>query len=137
MHPAAKGLIERAPDDLQPFLATFFTAYDVMDRENAHLRLKTQAQGCPYGHQSSNGGCSLGYPGCCCMDDLLAMQQWSPADDDKAAVRMGQQLAEARRILKKVQAVLREAAVVMDACGEQKLAVQMTELASAKILVRP
>jgi hypothetical protein len=69
---------------------------DALERENAHLRLVHQKGGCPYGHASKNG-CELGYPGCACMDDMLAMMAWGPEDEDKANVRIGKRLQAAEQ----------------------------------------
>lgn len=52
---------------------------DVFGRENAHLRVKVQQLGCPYGWAAPNGGCLLGYPGCACMDDLICLTSYPPA----------------------------------------------------------
>jgi len=67
---------------------------EVLNMENAHLRVIAQKIGCPYGHRNENGACKLGYPGCACMDDLLAMQAWCPEDEEKVAVRLGKRIKE-------------------------------------------
>jgi hypothetical protein len=61
---------------------------DTFDRENAHLRVVAQNVACPYGHRASNGACTLGYPGCGCMDDLIALQAWEPKEALPAVVRL-------------------------------------------------
>ena len=45
----------------------------VFNRENAHLRVIAQKVVCPYNMRGQNGGCMLGYPGCACMDDQIAL----------------------------------------------------------------
>lgn len=70
---------------------------DGMARENAHLRVLSHKGGCPYGHGDPVKGCELGYPGCACMDDHLAMMAWSPEDEEKAAVRLGKRLSTLRQ----------------------------------------
>jgi hypothetical protein len=54
-------------------LAAMTSRVDTFDRENAHLRVVAQNVACPYGHRASNGACVLGYPGCACADDIIAM----------------------------------------------------------------
>lgn len=66
-----------------------------IERENTHLRVLAASVRCPYGHRTVGATCDLGYPGCACMDDLLALQAWCPEDEGKAAVRLGKRLAEA------------------------------------------
>jgi hypothetical protein len=45
----------------------------IFERENAHLRVVAQNVACPYGNRAQNGACLLGYPGCGCADDLIAL----------------------------------------------------------------
>jgi hypothetical protein len=68
---------------------------NTLERENAHLRIMAASVRCPYGHRDVSGSCELGYPGCACMDDLLALQSWCPEDEQKAVVRLGKRVAEA------------------------------------------
>lgn len=68
---------------------------NALKQENAHLRVMAASVRCPYGHRSVGGSCELGYPGCACMDDLLALQSWCPEDEDKPVVRLGQRLRQA------------------------------------------
>jgi hypothetical protein len=104
MHRHAQPFLDAVDDpEVRQQLRLFFDAYDSMDRENTHLRLKLQTAGCPYGHASPERGCELGYPGCACMDDLMAMTAWSPEDEDKAAVRLGQRLQATERALENLQ----------------------------------
>jgi hypothetical protein len=42
-------------------------------RENTHLRAMVGKVECPYGHRLPTGFCALGYPGCACEDDLVAL----------------------------------------------------------------
>jgi len=66
-----------------------------LEMENAYLRVKVQELGCPYGHDVSGmSGCPLGFPGCSCMDDLLATMAWCPEDEEKANVRLGKRIKE-------------------------------------------
>lgn len=75
---------------------------DTFDRENAHLRVKAQAAGCPYGMLGQNGACLMGYPGCACMDDLYWATSFPPATDQDAyqhrLERRSRALAERTRI---------------------------------------
>jgi len=41
-------------------------------KENTYLRAMAQRAGCPHDNLNENGNCKSGYPGCACMDDLLA-----------------------------------------------------------------
>lgn len=66
-----------------------------LERENTHLRIMAASVRCPYGHRTVGGSCELGYPGCACMDDLMALTAWCPEDENKVAVRLGKRLAEA------------------------------------------
>jgi hypothetical protein len=78
--------------------------------ENAHLRVVAQNVLCPYGHRASNGACVLGYPGCACMDDLMALLAFMPPEgsrDMQALNRltakneaMGERLAHAQQRLR-------------------------------------
>jgi hypothetical protein len=45
-----------------------------LERENTHLRgIVATSTTCAYGHRLPDGICALGYPGCACEDDLVAM----------------------------------------------------------------
>lgn len=91
--------------------ADVIEAQEIAERENTHLRVTLQDRGhCPYGHFKATSGCELGYPGCACMDDLLALQAWCPEDEEKAAVRIG-------RLLFTTRALLDEARLAMDAAA--------------------
>jgi hypothetical protein len=72
---------------------------DTFDRENAHLRVVAQKVECPYGHRASNGACILGYPGCACMDDLIVLTTFSPADERPAEERLKRRIAVLERRL--------------------------------------
>ena len=70
-------------------LAATDNRLDTFNRENAHLRVVAQNVLCPYGNRASNGACMLGYPGCACMDDLMAVLAFYPEGRDlKAMDRM-------------------------------------------------
>lgn len=70
-------------------LAALQTRLDTFDRENAHLRVVAQQVSCPYGMRASNGACTLGYPGCACMDDAMALVSFYPEGKElKALDRM-------------------------------------------------
>lgn len=56
-------------------------------KENDALRALAAVRGCVYGYQNPAGVCSLGYPGCACMDDLVATMVWSPEDEGRAATK--------------------------------------------------
>lgn len=118
MSPHVVELLDKIENpELREKVAAILGAVDAMQRENAHLRLKMQAEGCPYGHQGEGGGCELGYPGCACMDDLMAMMAWSPEDEDKAAVRLGRRLHATELALGVAQRGLINAARVLDGHG--------------------
>ena len=59
-------------------MAALTERLDSAERENAHLRVVAQNVQCPYGHRAPSGGCMLGYPGCACMDDLMALLNFYP-----------------------------------------------------------
>src|SRR4051812_1922659 len=70
-------------------LAATQNRLDSSERENAHLRVVAQNVQCPYGHRTPSGACVLGYPGCACMDDLMALLAYTPEDRElKALDRM-------------------------------------------------
>lgn len=96
---------------------------DSLDRENAHLRIVHQKFGCPYGH-NAKGFCELGYPGCACMDDLMAMSSWAPEDESKAAVRIGKLLFVHEAAVTRLQTFL------MDAAGQMAADARFSRLAS-------
>jgi len=83
----AEHLLQTA-DELEKLL-------DRLGRENAFLRVRANIEKCLYGHGDARWGCSLGYPGCACMDDLMAMTAWWPEDEEKAAVRLGKRAVTA------------------------------------------
>lgn len=60
---------------------------DVFYRENAHLRVVAQKVDCPYGYRAANGACMLGYPGCACMDDTMALLSLAPQLPNAALIR--------------------------------------------------
>jgi hypothetical protein len=124
--------------DLRERLRGFFVTFDALDRENTHLRLKMQDQGCPYGHAVDGQGCALGYPGCACMDDLMAMASWSPEDEDKAAVRLGRRLQETTQLLDTAQQTLVGAALVLEAhhCEPDTVAT-CRQMAARRVSVPP
>ena len=95
-----------------------------LERENAHLRLIHARFGCPYGHGDPVRGCSLGYPGCACADDIMAMASWSPEDEDKAAVRLGRRLRATEHVLSRTQAALHLAANTLEERGRPRQAAQ-------------
>jgi hypothetical protein len=68
-------------------LAAMANRVDVFDRENAHLRVVAQNVACPYGMRAQNGACTLGYPGCGCMDDLMALVAFCGDEDETSALR--------------------------------------------------
>ena len=118
MHPKAQPYLDAVTDPaMRARLAVFFDAFDSMDRENTHLRVKLQADGCPYGHASATTGCELGYPGCACMDDLLAMQVWSPEDEAKAAARISRLLFATRHALDSLRQDVTGVALSLEAMG--------------------
>jgi hypothetical protein len=62
-----------------------------LERENTHLRgIVATSNVCVYGHRLPDGICSLGYPGCACEDDIVALieahqgerEPWRRDDDD-------------------------------------------------------
>jgi hypothetical protein len=67
---------------------------DTFERENAHLRVVAQKVSCPYGFRASNGACTLGYPGCGCMDDLFWATSYEPATGSEAYQRRLEQRAQ-------------------------------------------
>lgn len=80
------------------------------DMENAHLRVTVQKVGCPYGHRDpETGACVLGYPGCACMDDIMATAAWSPEDEEKAAVRLGARVRDLEATVARLEAEKAEA----------------------------
>lgn len=91
---------------------------NTLELENHHLRVMAASVRCPYGHRAVGGSCELGYPGCACMDDLVALQAWCPEDEVKVAVRLGKRIALA-------EAQFKVAADRLDA-----LARDMTDLAT-------
>lgn len=134
MNPQAKPYLDAVADPaIRTRLAVFFDAFDSMDRENTHLRLKLQAEGCPYGHASAGSGCELGYPGCACMDDLLAMQSWAPEDEAKAAVRISRLLFATQLALDGLRQAATGLALTLAASGRPEDARTLREaVASAK-----
>lgn len=60
-------------------------AVESLQKENDALRALIAKHECIYGHRNVKGVCELGYPGCACMDDLVATMQWSPEDEGAAA----------------------------------------------------
>jgi hypothetical protein len=67
-------------------LAAMANKVEVFDRENAHLRVVAQNVACPYGWRAQNGACTLGYPGCACMDDLAALVAFYGNEDETNAL---------------------------------------------------
>lgn len=134
MHPQAKPYLDAVADPAtRARLAVFFDAYDSMDRENTHLRVKLQAEGCPYGHASAGTGCELGYPGCACMDDLMAMQSWSPEDEARAAVRISRRLFATEQALDGLRQAATGLALILAASGRRDDAAALREaVAQAK-----
>lgn len=134
MHPQAKPYLDAVADPaIRARLAVFFDAYDSMDRENTHLRVKLQAEGCPYGHASARSGCELGYPGCACMDDMLAMQSWAPEDEAKAAVRISRRLFATEQALDGLRQAATGLSLILSAAGRPDEAKALREaVAQAK-----
>ena len=126
MHPGAQKFLDHMPSPrMTEQLRAFFDAFDRMDRENCHLRLKLQENGnCPYGHFSGSG-CALGYPGCACMDDLMQLQTWSPEDETKANVRLGRVLTAHKVSLHGARTALQAAAERLTEHGEIELAAKI------------
>lgn len=75
---------------------------DDLKRENAFLRVKCQALGCTYGFDISNG-CPLGYPGCSCADDLIALTYYQLGDEGKTASRLAGRLNKVAAELKELK----------------------------------
>lgn len=61
--------------------------------ENTFLRVKAQKLGCPYSNTHENGVCKSGYPGCACMDDLMALADFGSGDDIAALRRAHERIA--------------------------------------------
>lgn len=138
MHPHAQKYLDQIESaDLRAKMRTFFDAYDRMDRENAHLRLAFTDKGyCPYGHFSPTGGCALGYPGCACMDDMLALQSWSPEDEQRAAMRIGRMLFATRNVLEAAQQALVGAALALESRNApRELVADLRRIAGHKVVV--
>lgn len=110
---------------------------DPLDAENTHLRVIHQRVGCPYGHVTASGGCVLGYPGCACMDDLLALQAWSPEDEEKAAFQIAKRLSATRAVLVDAQSALQLAAVALAEAGRTVLADACQKAATANVQTGP
>jgi len=68
-------------------LAALTDRLETFDRENAHLRVVAQQVKCPYGMRASNGACTLGYPGCACMDDVTHLMSFDPDTSETAYKR--------------------------------------------------
>lgn len=133
MHPHAAPLIDLVPEQHRAKFKVFFDAFDTMDRENTHLRLKLQENGnCPYGH-FGKGGCALGYPGCACMDDLMQMQTWSPEDEAKANVRLGKVLMAHKVSLHGARTALHGAATALAKHGEIELAARIMKVVKTPV----
>lgn len=134
MHPDARTFISSITNpQVRADLETFFDAYDAMDRENVHLRLLAQKNGaCPYDNFQATG-CKLGYPGCLCMDNILAMQGWTPADEIRPPVRLGLLLAITNRLLCDCQDALLNAADVLEMHGARATADAARKLAMARV----
>jgi len=132
-----KRLIDALPNaEDRAHLERVLAILDSTERENVHLRLIHQKGGCPYGHASETGGCALGYPGCACMDDLMAMAAWCPEDEDKAAVRIGRRLAATELRLRVCQLALIDAATVLDGHGAgPRVAEAFRQIAATRVEV--
>jgi hypothetical protein len=132
MHPKANRYLDAVEDpEIREALRVFFDAFDAMDRENTHLRLRLGQNGCPYGHAAQAGYCALGYPGCACMDDLIAIQAWEPADEAKAAVRLGRLLEATKTVLDDAQQTLVGVALHLEATGGDKAMIALCRKAAA------
>lgn len=65
----------------------FAERLDTHARENAFLRVTAQKIDCPYGLRGPGGGCMLGYPGCACMDDAMALLAMEPELPNAALIQ--------------------------------------------------
>lgn len=136
MHSHAQPYLDAVADpQIREKLRVFFDAFDSMDRENSHLRLVVQRDHpdhCPYGHFKADG-CELGYPGCACMDDLMALTAWSPEDEEKAAVRLGRLLLATRKALTSLREAATLAADTLEHRGAPTTAAALRTAASAHV----
>ena len=95
---------------LQAEITRLRAEVDSKEMENVHLRVTAQKVGCPYGHRDQEtGACVLGYPGCACMDDVMATAAWCPEDEEKAAVRLGARVRDLEVTVARLEAEKAEA----------------------------
>lgn len=61
------------PDDMVSCPAAMKAEIERLDAENTILRGLAQKVECPHKQRGGDGVCRMGYPGCACADDLMAM----------------------------------------------------------------
>lgn len=106
MHDRKAVQLESSVPAHRPPLPAQADRLDSLERENAHLRAIAQNVLCVYGHRKE-GSCELGYPGCACMDDLIALTGWMPDSPLDPVIRLQDRVTVVELRLLKARELLR------------------------------